>query len=55
MQTAYDKFEVKVHRGHGSLLVTVPYLLCRREDIKAGDTVVFDRPEGKKLYRFYKR
>ena len=54
MQTAYDKFEMRVHKGHGSLLVTIPYLLCEREKIKVGDVVVFNRPEGRKRYRFYK-
>ena len=54
MQTGYDRFEMRVHRGHGSLLVTIPCRVCRREKIEAGDVVVFDRPEGKRRYAFYK-
>lgn len=54
MQDAYNRFRMKVHKGHGSLLVTLPYQLCRREKIKAGDMVVFDKPEGRRKYAFYK-
>lgn len=54
MQTGYDKFEMKVHKGHGSLLVTLPYRLCERDNIKAGDLVIFHRPEDYDLYFFYK-
>lgn len=54
MQVGYEKFWMRVHQGKGSLLVTIPYMLCRREKIRAGDMVVFDRPEGKKVYSFYK-
>jgi len=54
MQTRYEKFEMTVIRGHGSLLLTIPYLLCRREEIKAGDKVILFRPEGTDFYLFYK-
>ena len=54
-QTAYDRFEMKVHRGSGSLLVVLPYRLCQRLHIRPGDTVLFDRPEGKRRYSFYKQ
>lgn len=55
MQTAYDRFEMKVHKGSGSLLVVIPHRICERLNIKTGDYVVSDDPKERHNYRFYKK
>jgi len=50
----YDAWIQRVHRQHNSLLVVVPYLLCRRMGIKAGDYLEFSKKDSSKAVKVAK-
>ena len=54
VQETYDTWIQKVHRQHNSLLVVVPYLMCKRIGIKAGDYLEFSRKDGSKIVKVTK-
>ena len=50
----YDTWIQKVHRQHNSLLVVVPYLMCERMGIKAGDYLEFSKKDSSKIVKVTK-
>ena len=39
MQTAYDTWRIRVHKGSGSLLIVLPSRYCKRHHVSAGDVL----------------
>ena len=54
VQETYDTWIQKVHRQHNSLLVVVPYLMCERMGIKAGDYLEFSKKERSEIVKVTK-
>jgi len=54
MRTGYDEFVCKTFIQGGSICMVIPYMVCRRLNINWGDKVTLRRPEGARVYRFYK-
>lgn len=44
MRTAYDEFDCKTFIQGGSICMVIPYMVCRRLNVKGGDKVTLRRP-----------